>query len=78
MDVVAKNRHYLLSEIQPRHWLEMGKRCGIDGEALVAETIERVPQVLAAAAAIPAGFPAFVSDSIFAGLQRAAHRLAGN
>lgn len=79
MAVVSKNRHYLLSEIQTRHWLEMGKRCGIDGEALVAETVARVPQVLtAAAAALPPGFPAFVSDSIFAGLQRAAERIARN
>lgn len=72
MAVVSKNRHYLLSEIQPRHWLQMGKRCGIDAEALVAETVALVPKVLAAAAeALPPGFPAFVSEPIFTGLQRA-------
>jgi serine/threonine-protein kinase HipA len=76
MAVVSKNKHYLLSEIQPRHWREMGKRCGIDAEALVAETVDQVPAVLAAAAkALPSGFPAFVSDRIFAGLQRAADRI---
>lgn len=77
MAVGSKNRQYLLSEIQPRHWLEMGKRCGIDAEALVAETVDLVPAVLAAATnVLPAEFPKFVSEPIFAGLQRAADRIA--
>lgn len=77
MAIVSKNRHYLLSEVQPRHWPEMARRCGIDGQAIVQQTLARVPGALETTAAVlPAGFPAFVSDPIFEGVRRAAARLA--
>lgn len=76
MAVVSKNRHYALHEIQPRHWLEMGRRCGVDARAIAGELCAQVPAAIAAVSAmLPTDFPAAVSEPIFAGLAKAASGL---
>lgn len=77
MAVTGRNRHYALAEILPRHWLEMARRCGIDGEAIIHELLGRLPHVLATAATLlPTGFAENVSTPILQGLERAGGRLA--
>lgn len=76
MAVVSKNRHYALHDIQPRHWLEMGRRCGVDAHAIAGELCAQAPAAIAAVSAmLPTDFPDAVSEPIFAGLAKAASGL---
>lgn len=78
MAIEGKNRHYLWHAIQPRHWEETARRCGMAGAfpALRDELIETTPAVIdRLAAAVPKGFPDFVAGSIFAGLKAAGELL---
>lgn len=78
MAVDGKNRHYLVSEIQRRHWNEVAKRnaLGHDFEPTIAEVLAAVPNAIAKVGAeLPMGFPAKVSDPIFQGLMRQAELL---
>ena len=76
MAVVSKNRHYALHDIQPRHWLEMGRRCGVDARAIAGELCAQAPAAIAAVSAmLPSDFPTAVSEPIFAGLAKAASGL---
>jgi serine/threonine-protein kinase HipA len=83
MAVRTKNAHWKMKDIHRRHWLELGTRHGvvsIDGRpahAVIDDLIARTPEVLAhVRAQLPAGFPGEVADSILAGLEGAAVRLA--
>ena len=79
MAALGKNRHYLWQSIQPRHWEETARRCGMAAAypALRDELIEQTDAVLATASGIvPRDFPAAVADSILTGLQRSRNRLA--
>lgn len=79
MAVSGKNRHYLLKDIQRRHFNAMALKCGYghSAEPLIEEILGRVPSAVAEVAAkLPAGFPQRVADTIFAGLQSSATRLA--
>jgi len=70
MAVAGKNRHYLMKDIKRRHFNAMARKCfyGADAESLIGELIEQTPVVIERVAAkLPAGFPARVSDRIFAG-----------
>jgi len=77
MAVSGKNRHYLWDGIRVRHWVEMGKRCGIvDMKEIVAEVagesskvIERVCDLL------PETFPSQMADAILKGVKAAAERV---
>jgi serine/threonine-protein kinase HipA len=76
MAVVSKNRHYALHEILPRHWLAMGRRCGVDARAIADELCTRAPAAIATVAAmLPTDFPVAVSEPIFTGLAKAASEL---
>jgi serine/threonine-protein kinase HipA len=84
MVVRAKNPHWKMREILRRHWLDVGERHGVtaaDGRGahgVVDDLVARTPQVIQTVRAqLPPDFPPAVADSIFAGLQEAAHRLAG-
>ena len=74
-----QNMHYKLGEVQRRHWIATGKRNGlgeqitgiIDG--LIASTPGVIEQVRAQ---LPAVFPEHISESIFAGMKKAAKTLA--
>ncbi|MGF6598572.1 serine/threonine-protein kinase HipA [Paraburkholderia sp. GAS448] len=79
MGVAGKKRHYLLKDIQRRHFNAMAPRCfyGPDAEAIIGRLIEQTPAVVDKVAAIlPAGFPARVADNILAGLRASVDKLA--
>ncbi|HEV8692032.1 MAG TPA: type II toxin-antitoxin system HipA family toxin [Ideonella sp.] len=83
MALRCTNVHWRMRDILRRHWVEVGRRNGIvaaDGrgvEAIIQDVIDRTPAALEAAAArLPAGFPAQVADSILGGVRDAAARLA--
>ncbi|HKT63130.1 type II toxin-antitoxin system HipA family toxin [Burkholderia sp. 22313] len=79
MAVCGKNRHYVIGDIQPRHWIAQGARVGLteaDVRAAMADVAARTGQVIAdVASRIPAGFPADVADAIFDGMRRLARKL---
>jgi len=83
MAVRTKNAHWKIKDIHRRHWLELGTRHGVvtvDGrpaQAVIDDLIARTPEVLAQVRAqLPPGFPDEVAESILAGVQGAAARLA--
>lgn len=79
MAVCGKNRHYVIGEIQPRHWIAQGRRVGLtedDVHAAMATVVARTEPVIAEAAAqIPAEFPVDVADAIFDGMRRQVRKL---
>ncbi|MGP8471549.1 type II toxin-antitoxin system HipA family toxin [Burkholderia sp. PR2] len=79
MAVCGKNRHYVIGDIQPRHWIAQGARVGLtehDVRAAMADVAARTEPVIAAVASgIPADFPADVADAIFDGMRRQARKL---
>ncbi len=78
MAVAGRSRHYGLRDIQRRHFNAMAPRCflGADAEALIGRIIARTPAVLAeVGAALPAGFPQKVADTILEGLRTSVQRL---
>jgi serine/threonine-protein kinase HipA len=79
MAVLGKNKHYHFIEIQRRHFNHMAAKCFSrkDAETILEFVLERVPNVIEAVGQrLPVGFPELVAQSIFAGLQRSAERLA--
>lgn len=79
MAIRSKNAHYLIDEIQRRHWNEMARRCGLglNAENLIQELIERTPEVIKrVAASLPKDFPETISATVFEGLQNSAIKLA--
>jgi serine/threonine-protein kinase HipA len=80
MAVRGKNVHYLINQIQRRHWIAQGQRVGLT-EADVAQMIDeltaRTPQVIdEVSALLPHTFPMDVADAIFNGMQRLSQKLA--
>ncbi|MGH7972981.1 MAG: type II toxin-antitoxin system HipA family toxin, partial [Limisphaerales bacterium] len=77
MAAQGKNRQYRWKEIQARHWVETGKRCGFSGMKLVLEDlIARTPRVLdQVRGALPAGFPEDIANAILEGTQCSAQQL---
>ncbi len=79
MAVKGKNTHYRLRDIQRRHFNHMASLCGwgADMEDLIAEVMDRLPQVLRTVeAALPADFPAELFAALQQGMRAAAERLA--
>ena len=78
MAVAGRNRHYLLKDIQRRHFDAMARRCGYEGgaEPLIEGILARVPAAIEEVnGKLPAGFPQRVVDAIFAGVRESAGRL---
>lgn len=77
MAVRAHNPHWKLGEIKPCHWDAVAKAAGLgDARAILADVIKRAPRVLAAVEKeIPRGFPAYVQDRIFSGIDRSVKRI---
>ncbi|RQZ20591.1 type II toxin-antitoxin system HipA family toxin [Burkholderia sp. Bp9031] len=79
MAVCGKNRHYVIGDIQPRHWIAQGARVGLtedDVRAAMADVGARTePAIADVASRIPADFPADVADAIFDGMRRQARKL---
>jgi serine/threonine-protein kinase HipA len=75
----GENRHYVVDEIVPRHFVQTAAKSGI-----IAATVEEICGELAASAeaaidetlgALPAGFPAALSESITGGIRRRVRKL---
>jgi len=80
MAVAGKNRHYLLKDIQRRHFNAMAPKCGYgaSAEPSIHAILERVPGAIAEVnAKLPARFPQQVADKILGGLQDSARKLGG-
>ncbi|QQK00487.1 type II toxin-antitoxin system HipA family toxin [Burkholderia ambifaria] len=79
MAVCGKNRHYVIADIQPRHWIAQGARVGLTEDevrAAMADVAARTePAIADVASHIPAHFPADVADAIFDGMRRQARKL---
>jgi serine/threonine-protein kinase HipA len=80
MAVQSKERHYLISQIQHRHWIAQGERTGFpaaDVEAMIGELTTRTKDVIdEVAAALPRDFPMDIVEAIFNGMLRLNQKLA--
>ena len=80
MAVCGKNRHYVIADIQPRHWIAQGARVGLTEDevraAMAAVAARTEPAIADVASRIPAEFPADVADAIFDGMRRQARKLS--
>ena len=78
MSVRGKNRHYLVRDIQRRHFNEMAARCGLGetAEPLIKDVLAATPAVIASVQKnLPKGFPQRVLDAILKGLSKSARQL---
>jgi serine/threonine-protein kinase HipA len=78
MSISGKNKHYVIKDIQRRHFNETAARCGLGGtaEPLIQEIVAATPKVIKAIqAGIPKRFPQHVLDTVLTGLSDSAKRL---
>lgn len=77
MAISGKNRHYLMKDIQRRHFNATARRCfGVDAEPIIGEILATTPVVIDEMyRSLPHGFPPQVADGILEGLRVAAKRL---
>ena len=78
MSVRGKNKHYLLKDIQRRHFNAMAAQCGLGetAEPLIKEILAATPAVIASVQKnLPRGFPQHVLDAILKGLMKSAKQL---
>lgn len=78
MSVRGKNKHYLLKDIQRRHFNEMATQCGLGetAEPLIKDILAATPAVIASVQKdLPKGFPQHVLDAILKGLMKSAKQL---
>jgi len=78
MCVRAKNAHWKLSEIKPRHWHAPARAAGLaDATELLAEITAQTPAAIAEAhRQVPKDFPQEVLEKILEGTSRMAKQLA--
>ncbi|MEX3636197.1 type II toxin-antitoxin system HipA family toxin [Paraburkholderia sp. BR14320] len=80
MAVRGKNVHYLLNQIQRRHWVAEGQRVGFsatDVDALIDQLSAQTETVIdTVASQLPADFPLDVADAVFDGMRRLNRKLA--
>lgn len=84
MAIRSTNAHWRMKEVHRRHWLALGQRYGVLGDAgqsfesVLDDWVTRTPRVLAdIESSLPAGFPEEVAAPVLRGLERAAGLLAG-
>ncbi len=78
MAVRGKNKHYLIKDIQRRHFNGMAARCGIgqSAEPLIGDILAATPAVITSVQKnLPKGFPQRVLDGILTGLSKSAKQL---
>jgi serine/threonine-protein kinase HipA len=78
MAVLGKNKHYLLKDIQRRHFNNMAGKFfdRIDAEAVISRVIAATPVAIEAMQRkLPGGFPVWIAESVFDGLRRSAQLL---
>ena len=74
----SKNKHYLLKDIQRRHFNAMAAQCGLGetAEPLIKDILAATPTIVASVHKdLPKGFPQHVLDSILKGLSKSARQL---
>jgi serine/threonine-protein kinase HipA len=79
MSVRGKSTHYLLKDIQRRHFNYMAAQCGLGetAEPLIKDILAATPAVIASVQQdLPKGFPQHVLDAILKGLSKSAKQLA--
>lgn len=79
MSVRGRNKHYLLKDIQRRHFNAMAAQCGVGetAEPLIKDILAATPAVVASVQkGLPKGFPQHVLDAILQGLMKSAEQLA--
>ena len=78
MSVRGNNKHYLVKDIQRRHFNDLAARCGLGetAEPLIKDILAATPAVVAAVQKnLPRGFPQRVLDAILKGLSQSARQL---
>jgi serine/threonine-protein kinase HipA len=78
MAVLGKNKHYLLKDIQRRHFNNMAGKFfdRIDAEAVISRVIAATPIAIEAMKRkLPQGFPIWIAESVFDGLRRSSQLL---
>ena len=78
LSVRGKNKHYLLKDVQRRHFNEMAARAGLGetAEPLIKDVLAATPKVIASVQAqVPKGFPQQTLDAILQGLSDSAKRI---
>jgi serine/threonine-protein kinase HipA len=78
MSVRGKNKHYLLKDIQRRHFNAIAALCGVGetAEPLINEVLAATPAVIASVQKdLPPDFPQHVLDAILQGLMKSAQQL---
>jgi serine/threonine-protein kinase HipA len=71
---VGKNRHYIIDQIQPRHFVESAMRAGVPASTVhgifkeIAEEADRAIET--ATTGLPRGFPKPLVASIVGGLRK--------
>lgn len=78
MSVRGKNKHYLLKDIQRRHFNTMAAQSGVGetAEPLIEDILAKTPAVITSVQRdLPQGFPQHVLDAILQGLAKSAKQL---
>ena len=78
MALLGKNRHYVMHEIQRRHFNSTAQKVGYgdSAEPIIEEILARTPAAIAEVrASLPEGFSQHVADSILGGLEQATQAL---
>lgn len=80
MAVRGSTNHYLIHQIQRRHWISQGQQAGISAERidqLIEEVIDQTDRVIDnAARLLPREFPTDLADTIFEGMRKQCRRLS--
>ncbi|MDQ6966887.1 MAG: HipA domain-containing protein, partial [Mariprofundaceae bacterium] len=74
----AKNAHYKLKEIYPRHFKSAVGKLGLAGEvdSMIEEILAATPTVISKVGCmLPEQFPQIVSDKVFSGLEESARKI---
>lgn len=78
MSLKSKDRHYLWSTIQPRHWLAVAAQCQFAPnmmKEITEEVFDKMENVIQQVnSVLPPHFPAQISESIFAGMRQIKNR----
>lgn len=74
MSLKNKNRHYLWSTIQLRHWIDMANQCqfsALNMQKIIDDVFDNMENVINQVGfLLPKKFPAQICDAIFAGMRR--------
>lgn len=78
MSLKGKNRHYLWSSIQRRHWFAMAEKCQFSAlmmQEIIDEVFDNMEMVIAnVTQKLPKNFPFELCDALFSGMRKIKHR----